>query len=81
MVEWRLEKENKSTETVQYTENGRMKTETGMWKQDQSARRLKQNNEDRNVVGDLRGCWGVLKSDDNVSEVLGVSQSLGEWLA
>ena len=31
-----------------------MKTETGMWKQAQSTRGLKQNNEDRNVVGDCK---------------------------
>ena len=41
-------------------------------------RGLKQNNEDRNVVGDLRGCSGVLENDIAL-EVLGVSQSLGEW--
>ena len=81
MVEQRLEQENKSTETVQYIKNGWRKAETGIWKQDQSARRLKQSNEDRNVVGDFRGCLGVLESNDNVSEVLGVGWSLGEWLA
>ena len=77
MVEWRLEQENKSTEMVQYIKNGRMKTETGMWKQEWSARRLKQNNEDRNVVGDLGGCSGVLESDDIMLEVLGVGWNSG----
>ena len=77
MVEQRLEQEYKSTETVQYIENGRMKTEMGVWKQEQSARRLKQNNEDRNMVRDLRSHSGVLESDDIASEVLGVGWSSG----
>ena len=42
-------------------------------------RGLKQNNEDWNVIGDLRGWLGLLEGDDIVSEVLGVSQGLGEW--
>ena len=32
-------------------------------------RGLKENNEDRNVIGDLRDCSGVLEDDDIVSEV------------
>ena len=79
IVEWRLEWENKSTEMVQYIENREIKTETGMWKQEWSARGLKHNNEDWNVVGDLRGCSVVSESDNIVSEVLGVGQSSGEW--
>ena len=43
-------------------------------KQEQSARRLKQNNEDRNVVGDLGGCLGVLESDDSVRGLRGQSE-------
>ena len=80
MVKQRLEQENKSTEMVQY-----IKMMDENWdrdvKWDWSARRLKQNNEDRNVVGDLRGHLGVSESNDNALEVLGVSQSSGEWLA
>ena len=79
MVEQRLEQENKSTETVQYIRNGKLKTEMGIWKQEQSVRGLKQNNEDRNVVRDLGGCSEVLEGNDIVSEVLGDCQSLGEW--
>ena len=76
----KLEWESKSTETVQYIGNGKIKSEMGMWKWEQSAR-LKQNNEDRNVVRDLRGHLGVsdTESDDIALEVSGVSQSLGEW--
>ena len=79
MVEWRLEQESKSTEMVQYIGNGKIETEMGIWKQEQSARGLKQNNEDWNVVRDLEGCSGVLAGDNIVSEVSGVSQSLGKW--
>ena len=79
MVEWRLEQENKSTKMVQYIKNGKLKTEMGIWKWEQSARRLKQNNEDRNVVRDLRGHLEVSEDNDIVSEVLGACWSLGEW--
>ena len=78
MVEWRLEQENKSTEMVQYIEKGKIKTETGMWKWERSARRLKQNNKDRNVVRDLRGHLEVSEGNDIVLEVSGVCQSLGD---
>ena len=79
MVEWRLEQENKSTKMVQYIKNGKLKTEMGIWKWEQSARRLKQNNEDINVVRDLRGHLEVSEDNDIVSEVLGACWSLGEW--
>ena len=74
MVEWRLEQENKSTETAQYIRNGKMKTETGIWKQEQSARGLKQKNEDRNVVRDLRGHSEVSKDNDSVRGLRGQSE-------
>ena len=51
----------------------------GDMKQEQSARRLKQNNEDRNLVRDLRGHLEVLEGNDIASEVSGDCQSLGEW--
>ena len=79
MAEQRLEWENESTEKVQYIRNRKKKTEMGMWKWEQSARRLKQNNEDINVVGDLGGHSEVSEGDDIVLEVLGVCWSLGEW--
>ena len=42
-------------------------------------KRTKQNNEHRNVVGDLGGFLEVLEGNDKMSEVLGVCQNLGEW--
>ena len=56
-----------------------MKTETGIWQWEWSASRLKQNNEDRNVVGGLRGHLKVSEGDAIVLEVSGVCWSLGEW--
>ena len=56
-----------------------MKTETGIWKWEQSVRGLKQNNEDRNVIKDLGDHSEVLEGNDIVLEVLGDCQSLGEW--
>ena len=76
MVEQRLEWESKSTETAQYIGKGKIETETGSWKQKQSVRGLKQNDEDWNVIKDLRGCSGISEGNDIVSEVLGVSQGL-----
>ena len=63
MVEQRLEQENKSAEKVQYIGDGKIETETGTWKQEWSARGLKQNNEDWNVVGDLGGRSEVSEGD------------------
>ena len=37
--------------------------------------------EDRNVIGVLRGCLGFLENNGNALEVSGVGQSLGAWLA
>ena len=42
---------------------------------------MMKTDEGRNVIGVLRGCLGFLESDGNVSEVLGVGQSSGAWLA
>ena len=46
---------------------------------------MMKTNEDRNVIGVLRGCLGFSESDDNALEVSlevsGVGQSLGVWLA
>ena len=41
---------------------------------------MKKTDEDRNVIGVLRGCLGFTESNGDASEVLGVSQSLGAWL-
>ena len=38
-------------------------------------------NEDRNVIGVLEGCSEFSESDDDASEVLGGTRSLGVWLA
>ena len=78
MVEWRLEQESKSTETVQYIRKGKIETETGSWRWKWSARGLKQNNEDWNVIGDLRGYSGISEGNDIVLEVSGVYWGLGE---
>ena len=42
---------------------------------------MMKTDEDRNVIGVLRGHLGFLESDDNALEVSGVGQSLGVWLA
>ena len=81
MVEQRLEQENKSTEMMQYIGNRKRKTEMGIWKWEQSARGIKQNNKDRNVIGVLRGCLEFSESNGSVLEVLGGVWSLGVWLA
>ena len=41
---------------------------------------MMKTDEDRNVIGVLRGHLGFSESDDNVSEISGVGQSLGVWL-
>ena len=38
-------------------------------------------NEDRNVIGVLRGCLEFSESNDNVLEVSGGAWSSGVWLA
>ena len=42
---------------------------------------MMKTNEDRNVIGVLRGCSEFSESNDNASEVSGGAQSLGVWLA
>ena len=42
---------------------------------------MMKTNEDRNVIRVLRGYSEFSESDDNASEVSGVGQSLGVWLA
>ena len=42
---------------------------------------MMKTDEDRNVIGVLRGQSGFSESDDNASEVSGVGQSSGAWLA
>ena len=79
MVEWRLEWESESTETVQYIRNGRVEAETGTWKQKQSVGGLKQNNKNWNVIRGLGDQLGVSEGDDIMSEFLMVGQGLGEW--
>ena len=41
---------------------------------------MMKTDEDRNVIGVLRGCSEFLESDGNALEVLGVAQSSGVWL-
>ena len=41
---------------------------------------MMKTNEDRNVIGVLRGCLEFSESDSNVLEGLGGAQSLGVWL-
>ena len=40
---------------------------------------MMKTDEDRNVIGVLRGCLEFSESDGNVSEVLGGAQSSGVW--
>ena len=40
---------------------------------------MMETDEDRNVIGVLRGHLGFLESDGSVLEVLGVAWSLGVW--
>ena len=42
---------------------------------------MMKTDEDRNVIGVLRGCSEFLESNGNVSEVSGATQSSGVWLA
>ena len=42
---------------------------------------MMKTDEDRNVIGVLRGHSEFLESNDNTSEVSGDAQSLGVWLA
>ena len=42
---------------------------------------MMKTDEDRNVIGVLRGHLGFSEGDGNVSEVLGIGQSSGAWLA
>ena len=69
MIDQRLERESKNTETVQYIRNRKLETEAGLWNQKQSARELKWNNKNQNVVGGLRDQSEVLENSDIVSEV------------
>ena len=41
---------------------------------------MMKTDENRNVIGVLRGHLGFSESDGNVLEVSGVGQSLGAWL-
>ena len=43
--------------------------------------RMMETNEDRNVIGVLRGCLEFLESNDNALEVSGGAWSSGVWLA
>ena len=42
---------------------------------------MMKTNEDRNVIGVLRGCLEFLESKSNVSEGSGGARSSGVWLA
>ena len=42
---------------------------------------MMKTDEDRNVIGVLRGCSEFLESNGNALEVLGVTRSSGVWLA
>ena len=66
MVEWRLEWESKNTEMVQYIGNGKVETETEIWNQTRSARELKWNNKNQNVIGGLGDWLGFLEDKDIV---------------
>ena len=70
MVEQRLERGSKNTEMVQYIRNGKLETEAGIWNWKQSAKELKWNSKNQNVVGGLRGWSEVSDNSDIVLEVL-----------